>query len=266
MEGLERAVLRNTVILSAATALNWAVIVLVAALTALTIGTLFGLPGLAGAGFAAYLLAFAAGGLLFATLVTLIANLAADLAYGWLDTDGAAAFGEAFDMLYELGHRRFGLVTISEPMTFRHLRQDGLADAMARRGDPSVKLQVVTAPRFDRGARIQAINKLLSGPDRPTAILGLFDEIALTVMEEAQRAGLSIPNDLSVIGFDNIGAAAYAPPGLTTFDASIRQCAREIAEMLLAAIETTPAKPLTRLLRPTLTPRASHGPAPGKRG
>jgi MFS family permease len=65
MEGLERAVLRNTVILSAATALNWAVIVLVAALTALTIGTLFGLPGLAGAGFAAYLLAFAAGGLLF---------------------------------------------------------------------------------------------------------------------------------------------------------------------------------------------------------
>lgn len=189
-----------------------------------------------------------------------------DLAYNWLDTDGAHAFGEAFDLLYELGHRHFGLVTISEPMTFRHLRQDGLAAAIARRGDPSVKLDVATAPRFDRGARVQAVNRLLQAPARPTAIICLFDEIALTVMEEAQRAGLSIPNDLSVVGFDNIAAAAYAPPGLTTFDASIRQCAREIAEMLLTAIEEKPKKPLTRLLRPTLTLRASHGPAPRTRG
>lgn len=186
-----------------------------------------------------------------------------DHAYNWLDTDGAHAFGEAFDMLYALGHRRFGLVTISEPMTFRHLRQDGLAEAIARRGDPSVTLEVATAPRFDRGARIQAVNRMLAGPDRPTAILGLFDEIALTVVEEAQRAGLSVPDDLSVVGFDNIAAAAYAPPGLTTFDASIRSCAREIAEMLLTVIEQRPQEPLTRLVRPILTLRASHGPVPG---
>jgi LacI family transcriptional regulator len=147
-------------------------------------------------------------------------------------------------------------------MTFRHLRQDGLAAAMAKRGDPSVRLDVATAPRFDRGARIQAINRMLSGPERPTAIVALFDELALTVMEEAARAGLSIPRDLSVIGFDNIVAAAYAPPGLTTFDASIRQCAREIAEMLITVIEERPQAALTRLIRPTLTARASHGPAP----
>jgi LacI family transcriptional regulator len=188
--------------------------------------------------------------------------LGADFPYNWLDTDGAHAFGEAFDMLYDLGHRHFGLVTISEPMTFRHLRQDGLAAAMARRGDPSVRLDVATAPRFDRGARIQAVNRLLDGPERPTATIALFDELALTVMEEAARAGLSIPRDLSVIGFDNIAAAAYAPPGLTTFDASIRQCAREIAEMLLAIITERSREPLTRLIRPTLVARASHGLAP----
>ena len=45
-----------------------------------------------------------------------------------------------------------------------------------------------------------------------------------------------MPRDLSVIGFDNVLASAYAPPGLTTFDASIRQCAREIADMLLTVI------------------------------
>jgi LacI family transcriptional regulator len=83
-------------------------------------------------------------------------------------------------------------------------------------------------------------------------------------MEEASRAGLSIPRDLSVIGFDNIVASAYAPPGLTTFDASIRQCAREIAEMLLAVIADRSNELLTRLVRPTLVARASHGPAPRK--
>lgn len=184
------------------------------------------------------------------------------LPYNWLDTDGAHAFGEAFDMLYALGHRHFGLLTIEEPMTFRHLRQDGLAAAIARRDDPEVRLDVATAPRFDRGARIQSINRMLHGHRRPTAILALFDELALTVMEEAARAGLSIPRDLSVIGFDNIVASAYAPPGLTTFDASIRQCARETAEMLLTAIIEKPPEPLTRLVRPTLVARASHGPAP----
>lgn len=191
--------------------------------------------------------------------------LDSDFAYNWLDTDGAHAFGEAFDMLYDLGHRHFGLVTISEPMTFRHLRQDGLAAAIGRRGDPSVRLDVATAPRFDRGARIQAVNRMLQQPERPTAVIALFDELALTVMEEAARAGLSVPRDLSVIGFDNVVASAYAPPGLTTFDASIRQCAREIADMLLTVIADKPAAPLTRLIRPTLVPRASHGPAPQTR-
>lgn len=184
--------------------------------------------------------------------------------YHWLDTDGARAFGEAFDMLYALGHRRFGLVTIEEPMTFRHLRQNGLDAAIARRGDPAVTLEVASAPRFDRAARVAAVNHMLSAPERPTAIIGLFDELALTVMEEAGRAGLSIPGALSVVGFDNLAASAYAPPGLTTFDASIRQAAREIAGMLVQVIENRPATPLTRLIRPTLVARGSHGPVPGE--
>lgn len=179
----------------------------------------------------------------------------------WLDSDSVTAFGEAFDLLYDLGHRHLGLVSISDRMTFRHLRERGLREAIARRGDPSVRLDVVAAPRFDRDASLAAINSLVHAPDRPTAILGLFDELALTVMEEASRAGISIPRDLSVIGFDNITASAYAPPGLTTFEAGTRTSAREIGNMLIGVIESRPTKPLTRLIKPTLVARASHGPA-----
>lgn len=182
--------------------------------------------------------------------------------YNWLDSDSVVAFGEAFDLLYELGHRHFGLVSISDAMTFRHMRERGLREAISRRGDPSVTLDVVTPPRFDRGATVAAVNDLLHRRHRPTAILGLFDELALTVMEEAARAGLSIPRDLSVVGFDNITAAAYAPPGLTTFEARTRESAREIAGMLVEAINHKQDEPLTRLIRPELVARASHGPAP----
>ncbi|HQZ11293.1 MAG TPA: substrate-binding domain-containing protein [Devosia sp.] len=185
--------------------------------------------------------------------------------YNWIDTDGARAFAEAFEMLYALGHRHFGLVTISEPMTFRHRRQDGLADAIARRGDPDVRLDVATAPRFDRPARIEAINRMLAAPERPTAIIGLFDDLALTVMEEATRAGLSIPGDLSVVGFDNILASAYAPPGLTTFDALIQQASRDIGQLVVEIIEQRPGEPRNKLIQPAFVSRASHGPAPETR-
>ncbi len=182
--------------------------------------------------------------------------------FSWLDADSVNAFSDAFDLLYDLGHRHFGLVSISDPMTFRHLRERGLREAMQRRGDPRVTLEVVSPPRFDRKATVAAVNRLLHAEPRPTAIVGLFDELALTVMEEAARAGLSIPGDLSVVGFDNISASAYAPPGLTTFEARTRDSAREIAEMLVELIEKHPAEPPTRLIRPKLVTRGSHGPAP----
>jgi LacI family transcriptional regulator len=182
--------------------------------------------------------------------------------HNWLDADGESAFEEAFELLYQLGHRHFGLVSISEAMTFRHLREDGLRKAIARRGDPDVKLDIVTAPRFDRGATVAAVNSLLHAEKRPTAIIGLFDELALTVMEEAARAGIAIPRDLSVVGFDNVFSGAYSAPGLTTFDADTRSNAREIAHMLVKIIEERPEAPMGRLIKPTLVARSSHGPAP----
>ncbi len=185
-----------------------------------------------------------------------------DAPVSWLDTDSGTAFGEAFEMLYDLGHRRFGLVSITDRMTFRHLRERGLRQAIARRGDDTVELEVVAAPRFDRGAIVDAVGELLTRPRRPTAVIGLFDEVALLVLEGAARAGLKVPEDLSVVGFDNVAASRYAPPGLTTFDAGTRSSAREIGRMLISVIDNRNEAPLQRLVRPELVLRGSHGPAP----
>jgi LacI family transcriptional regulator len=182
--------------------------------------------------------------------------------YHWMDTDGTAAFAKAFDILYDLGHRRFGLVTISEPMTFRHHRELGLRHAIAARGDPAVTLAVAQSPRGDAAARSEAVHHMLTRPDRPTAVVGLFDELALTAMQEAARMGLSVPGDLSVIGFDNITASAFSTPGLSTFDQDTHASALSIAHMICDVIETNPQTPMTVLKTAGFVCRGSQGPAP----
>lgn len=182
----------------------------------------------------------------------------------WVDTDGFAAFERAFTLLRGLGHRRFGLVGPSDPSPSCRRRHDGLLAAIARSGDTSIEVGSVALRGDDIGRSRRAIRALLSRPARPTAVLGLTDAAALDVMEEAERLGLSVPRDLSVIGFGNDPAAAHFRPGLTTFDADPVHCASCAAELLAEQIEAGPdaTPPLARVLRPRLVIRSSHGPAP----
>ena len=184
------------------------------------------------------------------------------LPYSWVDTDGTTAFAEAFDLLYTLGHRRFALLTIEEQMTFRHHRTEGVMQAIERRGDPAVSLTVATSPRYDAARRQQVVRDLLTQEPRPTAILTLFDSLALNVLQAAESLSLCVPRDLSVIGFDNITSAALARPGLTTFDSDTFSSARETGRMLVERITLPDADQRSLLIRPKLVLRASHGPAP----
>ncbi len=192
----------------------------------------------------------------------------APMPYVWLDTDGAAAFSEAFHLLYGLGHRRFGLISITEEMSFRFHREAGVRQAMAEVADPELHLEVIHSSRFDPSATRAAIRFLLKRPDRPTALIALFDELGLIAMQEAYSLGLRVPQDLSVVGFDNIPAAAYSLPGLTTFDQSTRKSAQQIAGMLMSQLGRSRAgqakEPPCVLKKATLVKRGSHGQAPAK--
>jgi len=105
--------------------------------------------------------------------------------YSWLDTDGRAAFAEAFELLYGLGHRRFGMLSIDDPLTFRALREEGLRAAYAAKADPRLSLRHVSCARYDTEGRARAIAELLTAPERPTAILAIADGLALDLMAAA---------------------------------------------------------------------------------
>lgn len=188
-------------------------------------------------------------------------TLSESVDYSWVDTDGQQAFAETFRWLHELGHRRFGLLSITEAMTFRRHREAGLQQAIAQQNDPDVSVTTLRVPRFDIEARETAIDTLLRQEHRPTAILALTDELALCVLERAARMSINVPGQLSVIGFDNIPESAYATPGLTTFDQSTRDTAHQIATLLLDSLDGKSGFTQT-LIKPSLIKRGSHAPAP----
>ena len=181
--------------------------------------------------------------------------------HSWIDTDGKQAFSDVFRWLYTLGHRRFGLLSITEAMTFRRHREEGLQEAIAEQNDPDVSVVIQRVPQFDLDAREFSVNQLLNDRHRPTAILALTDEMALCVLERAAQMGISVPDQLSVIGYDNIPESAYALSGLTTFDQCTRDTARQVATLLVETLDGKPGITQT-MIEPLLIKRGSHAPAP----
>ncbi len=180
--------------------------------------------------------------------------------YSWIDTDGQQAFHDLFDWLYELGHRRFGLLSITEAMTFRRYRENGFRTAINNKGDSDVTLSMQRVPRFESHTWGQAIDSMLDAEHQPTAIVALTDELALSVIERAAARGIDVPGSLTVTGFDNIPAAQFSKPELTTFDQSIRSSAQQMAGLLLDTLDSQQGV-RQQLSSPTLIKRASHGPA-----
>ena len=103
---------------------------------------------------------------------------------------------------------------------------------------------------------------MLSAPELPTAVRCLFDGLALSVGDIAAQLGLSVPEDLSVMGFDNIAPAVHARPALSTFDSDTLASAHALAGMLVKRLADPGAPPVHRLIRPRPVLRQSHGPAP----
>jgi LacI family transcriptional regulator len=142
----------------------------------------------------------------------------------------------ATEHLLKLGHRRIGTITGSPAILCSQARLDGYRAALDRAGvslDPQL---VKTADyhyqyQFAYQSALEAALDLLHLPERPTAIFAGSDVLALGVYEAARRSGLRLPEDLSVVGFDDVPMAQWVSPPLTT----MRQ---PLAEMATLATKT----------------------------
>jgi len=142
----------------------------------------------------------------------------------------------AVDHLVELGHRQIAL--IEGPMGFRsaHERREGFLAAMARHG--LAVPDTARAPgtyRFESG--LEAAGQLLDAPERPTAIFASNDEMASGAFHAARQRNLRVPDDLSIIGFDDSPIAAHIWPPMTTVGWPVREMGRAAALKLIAPAE-----------------------------
>jgi DNA-binding LacI/PurR family transcriptional regulator len=128
------------------------------------------------------------------------------------DYDGAL---RATRHLLDLGHRRIGLIT-STPRPFAlEERLRGVRDALGAAG-LTLDEALITIGDFSTASGEQAAQQLLACPQPPTAIFALNDRMAFGVVRAAAERGLRVPEDLSVVGFDDISQAALLTPALTT--------------------------------------------------
>lgn len=146
--------------------------------------------------------------------------------------DDVHAAEEITNLLLSLGHQRIAFIKGPPDQSASAARYEGFAAAL-RAHDLQPDPELIQPGNFTFASGRDAAHKLLSGRQRPTAVFASNDDMALGVLAAAHRLGLSVPNDLSVAGFDDSPAAALVWPPLTTVRQPVAEMARAAVEMLV---------------------------------
>ncbi|MCO1613228.1 LacI family DNA-binding transcriptional regulator [Micromonospora tulbaghiae] len=174
----------------------------------------------------------------------------------YITSDNAGGAALAVRHLVERGHRR--IATITGPLrTWPGAeRLVGFRAALAGAGLPLADGHVVEGDFYLDGGHA-AMDRLLALDDRPTAVFVAGDEMAVGAMRAAQAAGLRIPDDIAIVGFDDIEVAALIPPGLSTVAQNKPGFGTAAAEALVAMLHGGDDPPKPTVLPTTLVVRGS---------
>lgn len=143
---------------------------------------------------------------------------------------------ELVDHLCGLGHRDFALLGGVVGITAFDLKKKALEEALAAR-NLTLNPHWVLPTDFSLQAGALATERLLAQPRRPTAIVGVNDFVAVGAIRAAASAGLKVPGDFSVTGFDDILTSEFLVPSLTSVNHQYQALAEAAVDVLIAKIE-----------------------------
>ena len=192
-----------------------------------------------------------------ATATQRVSARADDTPYQHVATDDADGTAHAVRYLMDLGHRSIAFTGLA-PIRPSLMRFLGLRTALEERGlEPAA---VVECPLTLEGGQ-RAGRRLADMRPRPTAIVAYDDMVAVGVIRAVHAAGLRVPEDISIVGFDDVEVAAFVEPPLTTVRQAMPELGSLAVDIIFSALDGTRVDH-GPLLRGDLIVRHSTGPAP----
>ena len=173
-----------------------------------------------------------------------------------ISLDNFAAAKAMTQHLLALGHRRIGLIKGSKGSPLTRERLAGYEAALHEAGVPFDEA-LVCHGNFSLDAGFAGAATMLALAQRPSALFCENDEMAIGALKRLKQEGLRVPQDISVVGFDDIPMAAYCDPPLTTIAQPAETFGEKAVEMLIALIEKRPLPARHIVLPFELTPRSS---------
>jgi LacI family transcriptional regulator len=177
-----------------------------------------------------------------------------------IDSDNVGGARAATRHLIELGHRRIAHVRGRSDLASAQRREAGYRESLEEAGIP-FDPDLVRDGGYQAALTAEAARELLTREDRPTAIFAANDMSALGVVRVALELGLRVPEDLSVVGFDDIPEAASSTPPLTTVAQPLHDLGAQALHMLIELLDGHEV-PGHVQLPAELVVRASTGPVP----
>ena len=175
-----------------------------------------------------------------------------------VDVDNYAGAKMAACHLIELGHRRIAAILGDADLASSVARHDGFCDALKEAGLP-LKPNWIVSSRYDGSLAFEQTRTLLHGREPPTAVCAGNDTIALAVMDAARAVGVRVPQELSVVGFDDSPFATIVRPSLTTIHQPLHAIGACATTLLIARVrkQDSPDDQRVHLLAPELVVRDS---------
>jgi LacI family transcriptional regulator len=153
--------------------------------------------------------------------------------------DNIGGASQATQHLADIGHRRIGFIGGPEASTTGDDRLRGYQSALAQNGYPT-EARLISRGNLTPRSGYEAARKLLSGPDRPSALFAANDLMAFGAVCAARELNLRIPEELAVVGFDNIPLSSYLVPSLTTVEIPMQSLGAAAMETLIDLISHKP--------------------------
>lgn len=192
-------------------------------------------------------------GIPFVQLIRYVPGVQSDV----VTTNDARGATELASLLCDVGHQRIGAIFGPQSTSTGQEASLAFREECSRRGvplsDDCVRYGAFT---FDAGS--EHMKSLMQLPDPPTAIFCANDVVALGAMDSAQRLGLSIPDDVSIVGFDNIPMAGWKTIDLTTYNVNLAEMAQTAADLLVKRIAEPGGDFQRHVIEGNVVLRSSH--------